>query len=202
MTSALKKFLGRLSLASSSVSGATTSIKVEPSYIAEDNCLPESNEESALLTRSYYLPNNRFRGGVYNKQGQSGSIPRYGYGNRKYQDQDSVFSSSRGRGYLQDRSDRNQKEVKPKRLNPIGQDGNPIRCRCCESIHHLMKDCPDSYQNQEKGINFVKTTLFTGSQGTEMQVFFNECLYSAVLDSGCSATIAGEDWLKNLIWIP
>ena len=67
MTSALKKFFGRQSLASSSVSGATTSIKVEPSYIAEDNRLPESNEGSALLTRSYYPPNNRFRGGVYNR---------------------------------------------------------------------------------------------------------------------------------------
>ena len=67
MTSALKKFFGRQSLASSSVSGATTSIKVEPSYTAEDNHLPESNEESALLTRSYYPPNNRFRGGVYNR---------------------------------------------------------------------------------------------------------------------------------------
>ena len=32
-----------------------------------------------------------------------------------------------------------------------------------------------------------------------MQVFFNECLYSAVLDSGCSATVAGEDWLKNYL---
>ena len=195
MTSALKKFFGRQSLASSSVSGATTSIKVEPSYIAEDNHLPESNEESALLTRSYYPPNNHFRGGVYNRRGQSGSIPTHGYGNRKYQDRDSIFSSSRGLGYLQDRSDRNQKEVKPKRLNPIRQDGNPIRCRCCEPICHLVKDCPDSYQNQEKGINFVKTTLFTRNQGTEMQVFFNECLYSAVLDSGCSATVAGEDWL-------
>ena len=58
-----------------------------------------------------------------------------------------------------------------------------------------MKDCPDSYQNEEKGINFVKTTLFTRNEGTEMQVFFNECLYSAVLDSQCSATVAGEDWL-------
>ena len=111
MTSAFKKFYGRQSLASSSASGATTSIKVAPSYIAEDNRLPESNEEAALLTRSYYPPNNRFRGGVYNRRGQSGSIPRYGYGNRKYQDRDSIFSSSRGRGYLQDRSDRNQKDL-------------------------------------------------------------------------------------------
>ena len=51
MTSALKKFFERQSLASTSVSGAIT-IKVEPSYIAEDNHLPESNEESVLLTRS------------------------------------------------------------------------------------------------------------------------------------------------------
>ena len=32
-----------------------------------------------------------------------------------------------------------------------------------------------------------------------MQVFFNQCLYSAVLDSGCSATITGDDWLKNYL---
>ena len=42
MTSALKKFFGRQPLASSSVSGTITNIKVEPSYIAEDNRLPES----------------------------------------------------------------------------------------------------------------------------------------------------------------
>ena len=180
MTSDLKMFFGRRSLASSSASGTTTSIKVEPSYIAEDYCLPESNEEPTLLTRGYYPPNNRFRGGGYNRQGQNGSIPRYNYGNRKYKDRDSIFSSSIGCGYRQDRSDRNQKEVKSRRLNPIGQDGNPIRYRCCEPIRHSVKHFPDSYQNQEKDINFVKTTLFTGNQGTEMQVFFNKCLYSAV----------------------
>ena len=84
-------------------------------------------------------------------------------------------------------------------LNPIGQDGNPIRCRCCESIRHVVKDCPDSYQNQEKGINFVKITFFTGNQDKEMQVFFNACLYSADLDSGWSANVAWEDWLKNYL---
>ena len=62
-----------------------------------------------------------------------------------------------------------------------------------------MNNCPDSYQNQEKDINIPKTTLFTGNQDTEMQVFFNECLYSAVLESGCSSTIEREDWLKNYL---
>ena len=141
MTSSLKKFSGRESLASSSVSGTISNIKVEPSYIAEDNRLPESNEESALLARGYYPSNNCFRGGGYNRRGQSGSTPRYSYGNKKYQDRDKVFSNSRGSGYLQ----------------------NPIRCRCCKSIRHLVKHCPDSYQDQEKGINFVKTTLLRGN---------------------------------------
>ena len=32
-----------------------------------------------------------------------------------------------------------------------------------------------------------------------MQVFFNEYLYSAVLDSECNVTVAGEDWLKKYL---
>ena len=51
MTGALKKFYGRQSLASSSVSGTITNIKVEPSCIAEDNHLLKSNEESALFAK-------------------------------------------------------------------------------------------------------------------------------------------------------
>ena len=38
---------------------------VNPSYIAEDNHLSESNKESALLTRGYHPPNTCFRGGAY-----------------------------------------------------------------------------------------------------------------------------------------
>ena len=157
MTIALKMFFGRQSLASSSASGTSNSIKVELSYIAEEYCVPESNEESAFLTKGY-SPNNYFRGGGYNRRGQS-------YGNRTYQDPDSIFSSRRERDYLQDRSDGNQKEVKLRQLNPIGQDGNPIRCKCCKSIHPSFgktksgkghKFCKDHFCLRHRNANFLQ----------------------------------------------
>ena len=37
-----------------------------------------------------------------------------------------------------------------KRINPVGADGNRLLCICCGSYRHLLKDCPDSWENIEK----------------------------------------------------
>ena len=37
-----------------------------------------------------------------------------------------------------------------KRINPVGADGNTLLCRSCGSYRHLLKDCPDSWENIKK----------------------------------------------------
>ena len=49
------------------------------------------------------------------------------------------FQGNRNRGYY---GNNNQRKDKP--TNPIGFNGKPIKCKVCESIMHLMKDCPYS----------------------------------------------------------
>ena len=163
MSSALKKFFGKQSMASCDDSQVNTSIKIEPAFISE--------EESEVA----YMARGNWRRG-------------FGRGN------------SRRYGHVGDRvpNPKSQKYVpegKPKRVNPLGPDGYPLKCRSCQSIRHLIRDCPDSYENMNKS-SYEKAVLFTGNQATEMQVLASECLYSAVLDSACSSTVAGQQWLQ------
>ena len=42
----------------------------------------------------------------------------------------------------------NRNDSRP--MNNIGPDGNVMRCVACDSIRHLLADCPHSYENQDK----------------------------------------------------
>ena len=57
-----------------------------------------------------------------------------------------------------------------------------------------MKDCPDSYENMDLKAAFEEAVLFTVNHVAEMHVLVAECMHSAVLDSACSSTVAGEKW--------
>ena len=66
----------------------------------------------------------------------------------------------------------------------------------------MVQDCPDSYENIERVHESTAEDiledcwLFTGSKTELMQDLVGESLNSAVLDSVCSSTVAGEEWLK------
>ena len=34
--------------------------------------------------------------------------------------------------------------------NPLDMQGNPTRCRICESVYHYASDCPGAYEHREK----------------------------------------------------
>ncbi|PIK35546.1 hypothetical protein BSL78_27628 [Apostichopus japonicus] len=75
-----------------------------------------------------------------------------------------------------------------KHLNPIGPDGYPLKCSSCESIRHLLKDCPDSYENMQKrvfkaDVKDEEAVLFTGNKQIETEVLMNEAVGAAILDS-------------------
>ena len=65
----------------------------------------------------------------------------------------------------------------------------------------MVQDCPNSYENIERvhestAEDIEDCWLFTGSKTELMQDLVGESLNSAVLDSVCNSTVAGEEWLK------
>ena len=76
--------------------------------------------------------------------------------------------------------------------NPIGFNGKPMKCKICESILHFMRDCPHR-QNSSVEEN---VTLFTGTDETELCLLGSEARNSAILDSGCTSTVAGAYWVR------
>ena len=78
-----------------------------------------------------------------------------------------------------------------------------MRCRICDSVLHLQKDCPHSYENlgrvyltEELSADII---LFTGSIKQEMCLLTYEARNAAVLDSACTSTVAGTVWVDCFI---
>ena len=93
--------------------------------------------------------------------------------------------------------------IKRKRRNPLGANGRLFLCKSCGSYRHLIADCPDSWENMNnlKGneIRNNQLVLFTKHETDDnvQQGFTNSNF--AVLDSACSTTVCGENWLNNYL---
>ena len=168
MTTSLVKFFGKQSMPSGACSNENISIKVEPTFIAES--------DSAYFTGAHYprgsRNSNTFRG-------------RWRGRGTKYQGYNSTGNNF-------------SRTSNVKRIsNPVGPDGNPMRCKICESIFHFARACPDSYENLAKQSErkVEEAALFTGNKMEEMQTLVCESMNAAVLDSACSSTVTGQMWL-------
>ena len=83
-------------------------------------------------------------------------------------------------------------------MNPADAEGNVTRCRICDSKFHWQHDCPASFENQRKAAGGTQhITLFQSQhhKTDEMRTFVGETFNCAVLDSGCSQTVCGVNWL-------
>lgn len=99
----------------------------------------------------------------------------------------------RGRGKKYDETRPSAK----KHMNPLGNDGRPLRCTSCDSVRHFMKDCPHSYENSEKAYEVEEdVVLFTGANPNELCLLASEARNSAVLDSACTSNVAGRNWMN------
>ena len=96
---------------------------------------------------------------------------------------------------------------KRKRRNPLGANGRLLICKSCGSYRHLIAKCPDSWENMDKlKANKIRNeydytedplVLFTKHETDDnMQQGLNDSNF-AVLDSACSVTVCGENWLNN-----
>ena len=72
-----------------------------------------------------------------------------------------------------------------------------FRCAICQSILHWARECPHNESNKPYE---NKVTLFTQEvQKCFIEIFLGETLNMAVLDSGCTKTVCGEEWLRCYI---
>lgn len=83
-----------------------------------------------------------------------------------------------------------------RRLNPLDRNGEPSRCAICGSVFHWAKSCSDTRQGQEnktkQAPDEVQVTLIEEC----MTNLVGETLSMAILDSGCTKTVCGEEWLQ------
>ena len=131
-----------------------------------------AENEEALLAAGYY------------KQGQGKRSVRTGRG-----------------GYSRGGGQRGQGQEARRKMNPTGPDGKPLTCRVCGSYRHLMKDCPDSWENIKK-VNIVEdenVVLFTGYNKEEIYQLGVDARNCAILDSACSSTVCGQNWMDSYI---
>ena len=182
MSSSLKKFFGQQ--AASGKDSDVPDIKVESACVTS---------EDVNYMRNRSGKNISYRG---NRGGYRGrDTGNRGRGNFAYNRGPPVWE----RGYGTNTSSRPvSSNVTSKPLNPEGPDGQPLRCLSCDSVRHLVKQCPHSYENMSKG-NVEKACLFTGNKPQETLILMSESANSAVLDSACTSTVAGQAWMDCYI---
>ena len=108
--------------------------------------------------------------------------------------------SGRG-GYNRGGKQRNHHQQDSRKMIPAGADVKTLTCRVCGSYRHLLIDCPHSWENFAK-VNIAEdenVVLFTGYNKGEISQLGIGAHNCAVLDSACSSTVCGEDWLNRYI---
>ena len=89
------------------------------------------------------------------------------------------------------------------RYNPLNLDGTVSECAICGSKMYWAKRCPHAHERtlylEEKtsdDCEEVQTTLMATSMDTDkMNLLLGETLRCALLDSVCSKTVCGVEWL-------
>ena len=163
------------------------------------------------------------RGGSSNNRGRfRGTRGRGGYGRGSTQ-QRSWRGGSYSRGFAQQQYSRGGGGG-GRRLNRLDEDGNITRCVICESKYHWAKDCQHAHENNPS-LNALENTdscevsdiadnaedpesvhllLFMGYTSGDQQYNKLNKLVSdshgyALLDTGCSTTVCGEEWLNHYV---
>ena len=77
--------------------------------------------------------------------------------------------------------------------NRPGPDGRLTKCIVCESIFHHAKDCPDNKKLtfQEHSVQYFTKKI----EQCFLRQVVSETLNCALIDTGCSATVCGKNWL-------
>ena len=200
-------------------------LKIEPVFEAEAKSECESLYSRG--GSSGRRPHQRGRGwhsrgqqSGYSQRGgygeQSGYSQRGGYSQRDgYGGQRGSYSSGNTQRAGYNSSNGGQQSAR-RRTNPVDGDGNVTRCVVCDSRFHWVRDCPDAFENREANEalqnssenrgdceeSSVHLSLFMGytseaRKTNKLDSLVQESYGYALLDSGCSTTVCGADWLHN-----
>ena len=168
----LKKFKGDgRGVSGISIDSSNVAIKVEPAFYSEGMqhnttrtyTSPHENDTAYYMGGSSRgwrpsqgsqqargsAPGYPSRGQYFS--GQRGSRPGRGsYGFRPQpgrSDRSTWRGGSSGAGFQ-------------KSTNPTGDDGKPLRCACCDSIRHFLRDCPHSWENAKQSASMVQAECY------------------------------------------
>ena len=167
---ALKKYAGEQVGGSSS--DLIQSIKIEPTFnaVSTDEI---SHLEHTLNSHGFYRKKDKRHPDKFKKN----------------------FGSNQGTSSFKSSSYRKPRIEKP--INPKGEDGEVILCPSCGSFRHMLDECPVSYENLQKQSKFStpdNVVLFT-----KVGALAFEASNKAVIDTGCTSTVAGEEWLATFM---
>lgn len=102
------------------------------------------------------------------------------------------FRGNTGRGNMVNRSERSAQR------NSVDRYGNVRKCYVCGSLFHLSTACPKNvYVNSNSEDVQKDAELYAVVESPAMMsVLMTECVSYAILDTACSSTVCGVDWLK------
>ena len=103
----------------------------------------------------------------------------------------------------------NTAKVSQPKLNPT-INGRISRCRICDSKYHWVQLCPHKYHevkltedqgDESYSTETVNITLFLSSKPnlSPQSVFVAEAFNTAVIDTACTKTVCGSNWLYQFV---
>ena len=105
-----------------------------------------------------------------------------------------------------------EKNQRGQTKNKVGKDGRVMTCNFCESQYHFFKDCEDytnlkmEYRKRKNNGKDVHLSMITfvgcatqNKSEEKLNALLNDSEGYALLDSGCSNTVAGEEWINKYI---
>ena len=183
----LKRCFGDKVLTSREQSASdTVKIKVEPT---DTHYNLEDSEDTFYNNRSYRHNSYGARKSSYYKSKDNFSDRRRSYSSAKSYNSNEKpknpeENSSKNKGASERKYEFNARDPKT---------GMIRRCSICESVKHLMRDCPH---------NVDKKVLFQSgldSDFCETVVLVNEAFNKALIDTGASYNVCGEVWLSTYL---
>ncbi len=90
--------------------------------------------------------------------------------------------------------------------NPLDRYGRRSKCAVCQSTFHWAKDCPHKGEQikmtldcGETNVEECNITLFTEELHSEAEILMTEGFGSAIIDTACTRTVCGQEWLNHYI---
>ena len=161
----------------------------------------KSDSSVAIKTEQSNLPSEEvlYAAGYYRRGGGQGSRGGRGARGSGCGGYASHGSQNQVGGKFEQTRDHNKPYEKPRRkLNRPGDDGNPTTCHHCGSKFHYVNKCPDRDESMKVVTHDEHTVddiiLFTDDKA-ELSQFTQEALNCAALDTCCSSTVSGKEWL-------